>query len=100
VDIVTWLKLIGLPQYESAFREAAIDGDVLPELTDTDLEKLGVVLGHRKRMLKAIGDLKSVGPASLRTDVGAKATSEGPLNVSPTDTAERRQVNVLFSALS
>jgi class 3 adenylate cyclase len=100
VDIVTGLKLIGLAQYEAVFREAAIEGDVLPELTDADLEKLGVVLGHRKRMLKAIGDLKSIGTTYLRPDVGAKATtSEGPLKVSPTDTAERRQVTVLFSDL-
>jgi SAM domain (Sterile alpha motif) len=51
MDISTWLRDLDLAQYEPIFRENAIDAEILPELTEADLEKLGVVLGHRKRML-------------------------------------------------
>ena len=47
MDLGTWLRSIGLEQYEAGFRENAIDPSVLPDLTDQDLEKLGVLLGHR-----------------------------------------------------
>jgi hypothetical protein len=43
-DIAAWLRGLGLERYETAFRENAIDGGVLPEPTDADLEKLGVCL--------------------------------------------------------
>jgi SAM domain (Sterile alpha motif) len=52
MDIATWLRGLGLAQYEPIFRENAIDAEILPELTEADLEKLGVVLGHRKRILR------------------------------------------------
>jgi SAM (Sterile alpha motif) domain-containing protein len=54
-----WLRSLGLGQYEAVFRESEIDPEVLPELTTADLEKLGVPLGHRKRLLKAISSLAS-----------------------------------------
>ena len=57
MDIEKWLHGLGLQQYVTAFRDNAIDAEVLPELTDADLEKLGVLLGHRKRLLKAIAAL-------------------------------------------
>jgi len=40
MDLGDWLRGLGLPQYEAAFRESEIDTDVLPELTEGDLEKL------------------------------------------------------------
>jgi hypothetical protein len=46
-----WLRSLGLGQYQALFRASDIDADILPELTDVDLEKLGVPLGHRKRLL-------------------------------------------------
>ena len=58
MDIAAWLRRLGLEQYEQAFRDNAIDAEVLPELTDADLEKLGMLLGHRKRLLKAIVELR------------------------------------------
>ena len=64
MDIAKWLCGLGLQQYAAAFRDNAIDAEILPELTDADLEKLGVVLGHRKRLLKAIAAL--VAPAATR----------------------------------
>ena len=47
MDVVVWLRSLGLEKYEPVFRENEIDVDVLPELTELDLEKLGVPLGHR-----------------------------------------------------
>jgi hypothetical protein len=57
MDVGDWLRSLGLDQYEATFRANEIDADVLPELTEIDLEKLGVPLGHRKRLLKAIAGL-------------------------------------------
>ena len=52
MDVVVWLRGLGLEQYEAAFRENAIDFRVLPDVTDQDLEKLGVLLGHRRKLLR------------------------------------------------
>ena len=91
MDVGGWLRNLGLDQYEATFRANEIDADVLPELTEIDLEKLGVPLGHRKRLLKAIAGLAA--PEKL-------APTLGPTPVRPeTDAAERRQVTVMFSDL-
>ena len=58
-DVAQWLDDLGLGRYAEAFAENAIDWDVLPDLTDRDLETLGVLLGHRKKLLKAISGLAS-----------------------------------------
>ena len=57
MDVGGWLRSLGLEQYEALFRASEIDADILPELTEVDLEKLGVSLGHRKRLLRAISGL-------------------------------------------
>src|SRR5215471_8942698 len=62
MDVGGWLRSLGLGQYEALFRASEIDADILPELTDVDLEKLGVPLGHRKRLLKAISGLAAARP--------------------------------------
>ena len=54
MDVGGWLRNLGLGKYERAFIENAIDTDVLPELTEGDLEKLGIPLGDRKRLIRAI----------------------------------------------
>ena len=79
---------IGLAQYATVFAENAIDLDILPDLTEADLEKLGVALGHRKRILRAIAALSGGSPAPA---------ASAPLARSE---AERRQVTVLFFAIS
>jgi hypothetical protein len=62
VDIAAWLKNLGLEQYETAFRDNAIDGDLLPSLTAEDLKDLGVrIVGHRRKLLDAIA---AIGAAS------------------------------------
>ena len=57
VDVAAWLQDLGLTRYAEAFRDNDIDAEVLAELTEADLEKLGVSLGHRKKLLKAIAAL-------------------------------------------
>ena len=60
MDVASWLRGLGLGQYEAAFRENAIDESVLPDLTDQDLEKIGVLLGHRRKLLRAIANLDAI----------------------------------------
>jgi class 3 adenylate cyclase/predicted ATPase len=87
MDVGGWLRGLGLGQYEATFRESEIDADVLPDLTEVDLEKLGIPLGHRKRLLRAIGSLGRAPGGAL------------PL-VPPTEkAAERRQLTVMFCDL-
>jgi SAM domain (Sterile alpha motif) len=62
MDVGVWLRSLGLGQYEAAFRDNAIDVDVLADLTEGDLAQLGLPLGDRKRLLRAIAGL--AGPAT------------------------------------
>ena len=66
MDVGSWLRSLGLGQYEATFRESEIDAEVLPDLTEGDLDKLGVPLGHRKRLLKAIAALGATEPPPSR----------------------------------
>ena len=94
MDIVVWLRSLGLEKYEAAFRENDIDETVLPSLTAEDLKNLGVsVVGHRLKLLDAIAALRT--NAISKTDV---ATTTGTQSA-PEDRAERRQVTVMFSDL-
>src|SRR5208337_5558555 len=61
MDVGDWLRNQGLGRYEKAFRENAIDLDVLPDLTDGDLAQIGVAFGDRKRLLKAIASFPPPG---------------------------------------
>jgi SAM domain (Sterile alpha motif) len=53
MDVARLLHGLGLERYEQAFRDNAIDAEILPDLTDVDLAALSVLLGHRKNLLKA-----------------------------------------------
>jgi hypothetical protein len=55
-QIADWLKTLGMSDYAQRFAENGIDVSVLPHLTDQDLKAIGVLLGHRRRMLAAIGE--------------------------------------------
>ena len=58
-QIVNWLNPLGLAQYERCFAENDIDFSMLRDLTDADLEKIGIQsLGHRRKLLRAITELK------------------------------------------
>src|SRR5919205_3825813 len=92
VDIRLWLESLGLGQYEQAFRDSAIDTELLPELTDTHLKEIGIPLGHRLRLLKAIAALTAPHPDLVDTPEptpGARQPRE----------AERRQLTVMFADL-
>ena len=68
MDVVVWLRSLGLGKYEAAFRENDIDETVLPSLTHEHLKELGVAsLGHRVKLLDAI--------AALRNDASGKTPS-------------------------
>jgi class 3 adenylate cyclase/predicted ATPase len=87
VDISAWLRGLDLAQYEPIFRENAIEAEILPDLTEADLEKLGVVLGHRKLMLRAIAALDTHAPVPP------------PAAAPRVEAAERRQLTVMFCDL-
>ena len=89
MDIAAWLRVLSLERYAEAFRDNAIELEVLPELTEADLEKIGVLLDHRKIMLKAIAALGQKAPQSLPE----------PTPAAPADSAERRQLTVMFCDL-
>jgi class 3 adenylate cyclase len=90
-SIAHWLDTIGLGQYAQRFAESYIDADVLRDLTDQDLEKIGLPLGHRKKLLRAIRELAEASPAKF-----PPATASKP---APHDSAERRQLTVMFCDL-
>jgi class 3 adenylate cyclase len=88
--ISDWLEKLGMSEYAQRFAENRIDFSVLPELTDQHLKDLGVALGDRLKMLRAIRELS-----------GAAVASPQPAFTGPKaqDTAERRQVTVMFTDL-
>ena len=85
MDVGTWLGSLGLDQYEDLFRQHEIDADILPELTDQHLRDIGIPLGHRLRMLRAIRQFANDGDP----DSGLRR-HENP---------ERRQLTVMFCDL-
>ena len=89
MDIDGWLRGIGLEQYAQTFRDNAIDVDVLCDLTDEHLRELGLPLGARLKLLRAVAAL-----STGQTPVSREITTPAPR----TD-AERRQVTVMFSDL-
>jgi class 3 adenylate cyclase len=92
-QIADWLKKLGMSEYAQRFVENRIDLSVLPDLTDQDLKDLGVLLGDRRKLLRAIRDL---GGASV-----AVTASSAPVETEPNrrDDAERRQLTVVFTDL-
>ena len=103
MDIVVWLRSLGLGKYEAIFRDNDIDETVLPSLTHENLKELGVAsFGHRVKLLDAI--------AALRSDAGAQAPPLATSPAGPASTAqmvaavaeaagERRHITVMFCDL-
>ena len=96
MDVGGWLRNLGLGQYESAFIENAIDTDVLPELTEGDLEKLGIPMGDRKRLIKAI---KAMAGGSASALITSEVGENAPSDYSPMVAAERRRLTVMICDL-
>src|SRR5689334_5391884 len=86
-ELTSWLQGIGLERYAPVFLDNGVELDSLPLLSESDLEKLGVLLGHRRKLLKAIAALRD---ADLPTE-----TAQSPITVD----GERRQLTVLFCDL-
>jgi len=97
MDVATWLDQPGLGQYAGAFRANDIDAELLSELTESDLERLGVTsLGHRKRLLKAIADLREAPIAEPDRRVETQPVVASKAVPAVGASAERRQLTVLF----
>jgi class 3 adenylate cyclase/predicted ATPase len=95
MDLGRWLRSLGLGQYEEAFRKNEIDDSVLPNLTAEDLKDLGIVIvGHRRKLLDAIAALRAAANAKAKS-----STSLAPIDSFAKESAERRQVTVMFSDL-
>jgi class 3 adenylate cyclase/predicted ATPase len=88
-QIVDWLEKLGLAEYAQRFADNAIDLSVIRDLTEQDLKDLGVLLGHRRKMLRAIASLDTLAPASVQT------ATEPALR----DEAERRHLTVMICDL-
>ena len=105
-QIADWLEELGMSEYAQHFAENRIDFSVLPDLTDQDLEKLGVVLGDRRKMLRAIAALggappaaaASAAPVTVTTAVAPKPATQ-PISAPPETTGERRYLTVMFCDL-
>jgi class 3 adenylate cyclase/predicted ATPase len=95
MDVEGWLRGLGLEQYEAAFRSHEISEKVLPNLTAEDLKDLGVgLVGHRRILLDAIAALRASASAPTPRSDAPPTTDKAAK-----DTAERRQVTVMFSDL-
>jgi len=92
-DFNRWLKEIGLERHADAFSAQDIDLGVAPDLTEPDLEKVGLSVGHRRRFLAAASRLRASAP--LPTNAPAREEASGAL----ASHVERRQVTVVFSDL-
>src|ERR1700757_1705530 len=88
--IADWLAKLGMSEYAELFETNRIDVSVLPDLTDQDLEKLGILLGDRRKMLRAIRELARPFPTSAQDPAPAEPVR---------DEAERRQLTVMFCDL-
>src|SRR5262249_41500598 len=86
-EIAHWLKTLGMSEYAQRFAENGIDISVLRHLTDQDLKDIGVLLGHRRKILAAIAELAGTGPEALQPAL-AEAKEQ--------HVAERRQLTVAF----
>jgi len=92
MDVVAWLRGLGLERYAPEFRDNDVDGEVLPELTSDDLISIGVTsVGHRRKLLAAIASLGATPPAA--TVMAAPRDTPAPAD------AERRQLTVMFCDL-
>ena len=101
-ELADWLEKLGMSEYAERFAEDRIDFSVLPDLSDQDLKDLGIVLGDRRKILRAIGELGGT-PAKAKQSttppVIASSEASPPLAATTEASAERRQVTVMFSDL-
>src|SRR5262249_28670892 len=101
MDIVVWLRSLGLGKYEAAFRENEITEKVLPNLTPEDLKDLGVtIVGHRRTLLDAIAALRTHAESKELAAAAAPSSDETPSVAAVVEPAgERRYLTVMFCDL-
>jgi SAM domain (Sterile alpha motif) len=105
-EISDWLEKLGMSEYAQRFAENGIDVSVLRYLTDQDLEKIGVLLGHRRKMLAAIAgiahrsfeDVSAAAPSSVPSTTPSAGAAAAP-KPTPDAAGERRHVTVMFCDL-
>jgi class 3 adenylate cyclase/predicted ATPase len=94
-DLRQWLEAQGLAQYAEVFAENDVDFDVLSELSEYDLEKLGLSLGHRRKLIRALEARRRENTEASRQPAASTPAAPAPAATE----AERRQVTVLFCDL-
>jgi len=106
VELAPFLESLGLSQYVGKFADSDIDGATLLDLNETHLKELGLSLGHRIRLMKAIAELRAAGgvtPAAVVSDVPASRVATAPTETrgaaSRSSDGERRQLTVMFCDL-
>jgi class 3 adenylate cyclase/tetratricopeptide (TPR) repeat protein len=92
-SVAEWLASLGLGEYAHRFADNGIDMAVVADLTEDDLRELGVLLGHRRKLLRAIHELGRAPSATAEPDAPVTASAL------PRDEAERRQLSVMFCDL-
>src|SRR3954471_12331075 len=99
MDLGTWLRGLGLRQYEQIFRDNDVDAEVLPELTADDLIGLGVAsIGHRRKLLAALAALRkgTSAPEMPPAQAEPAPSTAGRSPVPRLPKAERRQLTLMF----
>src|SRR3954468_2420384 len=92
-----WLRGLGLELYAQAFRDNAINGEILPKLTADDLRDIGVtIVGHRRKMLEAIAAIRAADEPAPPPAAEARVPSAPGLQATSRSQAERRQLTVMF----
>ena len=85
--VTEWLESIGLSDYAQRFAENGIDLSIVRDLTDQDLKDIGVLLGHRRKILRSLAELDhATGPKPAKTATEPRRPDE----------AERRHLTVMF----
>ena len=99
MNMRVWLRGLGLARYEKEFRKNKIDFDVLADLTEGDLEELGIPLGDRRRLLGEIAELSAQEPTKIRNRPATVTPAPAQL-VTQLNAAERRPVTIMFCDLA
>ena len=95
-EIANWLKKFGMSEYAQRFAENRVDFSILRDLTDQDLKDLGILLGDRRKILRAIASLDGTSAAAVPAPPQAFTP---PPTASAAPAAERRHVTVMFCDL-
>ncbi|MDF0650373.1 MAG: adenylate/guanylate cyclase domain-containing protein [Nitrospira sp.] len=98
-SVAAWLESLGLARYRELFEQNAITWDVLSEVNDDDLASMGIVLGHRKQLLRAMAQLSPKGESGTATSSSITTSKDTTSSSSSRDQAERRQLTVMFCDL-